>query len=224
MKNIIKGLCIVVSIGWLAACSTIPADTKNPVAKNQVQNEDSTEQALAGKKENSENETTKSAENGAGGIALEIPGREDLKTLVSETEFILVVDMASDFEVVRTPISGEKSVYMIDHEYQVTIQEIPKSPDHMQLQAGDTINLFVPVGMQQRLKGEEAGEIIPLFDAFPEFNEGEYLLFLAQFPNDSPHAKKFAPSNMNHIYRRAGDEYQNIVSDSIPVIKKDASF
>lgn len=50
MKNIIKGLCIVVSIGWLAACSTIPADTKNPVAKNQVQNEDSTEQALAGKK------------------------------------------------------------------------------------------------------------------------------------------------------------------------------
>ncbi|MFD1864207.1 hypothetical protein [Planococcus chinensis] len=224
MKNIIKGLCIVVLIGGLAACRNIPADPMNPVAKNQAQNEDSAEQALGGKKENSENETTKSAENVAGGIALEIPGREDLKTLVSETEFILVVDMASDFEVVRTPISGEKSVYMIDHEYQVTIQEIPKSPDHMQLQAGDTISLFVPVGMQQRLKGEEAGEIIPLFDALPEFNEGEYLLFLAQFPNDSPHVKKFAPSNMNHIYRGVGDEYRNIVSDSIPVIKKDASF
>jgi hypothetical protein len=134
------------------------------------------------------------------------------------------VDITSDYEVVRTPIIGENSVYMIDHEYQVTINEVPKSPDPIQLQAGDRINLIVPVGMQQRLVGKEAGELIPLFDKLPVFEEGEYLLFLEQFPNDSPHAKKFAPSNMNHIYRGVGDEYQNIVSDSIPVIKKDASF
>lgn len=66
--------------------------------------------------------------------------------------------------------------------------------------------------------------MIPLFDNLPEFKEGEYLLFLEKMPNGSAGDPAFTPSNMNHIYREVGDEYQNIVSEMIPVVKKDALF
>lgn len=224
MKKALKGLLLIGSIVGLVACNNTTEATKKIGAEDQGDVLVSKGQAMEGKKDINENEISGPAENATGGMALEVPGREDLKTLVSETEFILAVDMTNDYEVVRTPIVGEKSVFMIDHKYQVTIEEVFKKSNQMQLQAGDSVRLVVPVGMQQRIVGKEEGELIPLFDNLPVFEEGEYLLFLEQFPHDSPHAKEFAPSNMNHIYRGVGDEYQNIVSDLIPVIKKDESF
>lgn len=224
MKNTLKGIILFCSLIGMVACSNNIDEANKTDAEEQESSNVSARQAAVDKKDSRKNVKNEAIENGSGGVALEVPGRADLSALVAETEFIVIAEMTNDYEVTSTPITGENSVYMIENEYQATIKEVHKGSSKVQLQKGDSINLIVPVGMQQRLAGKEEGGVIPLFDNLPEIQKGEYLLFLEKIPKRSAHVTTFTPSNMNHIYREVGDEYQNIVSDMIPVVKKDATF
>lgn len=160
------------------------------------------------------------------GMGLLVPGTEDLNELVGATEFILAVRIDKDYETLEVRKTQE-DLYYVDRQYQMTIEKIFKEQNGNKYRPGNVIDLIVATGITQKKEGERGG-IVPLMDQLPEFEDGEYLLFLSannykDFDNAEignfqyiDEKEVFQISNYHHIYKKVGSKYINIGSDLIP--------
>ncbi|WP_075619567.1 hypothetical protein [Paenisporosarcina indica] len=157
------------------------------------------------------------------GIALSVPGHQDLKSLAVKTGFILSTNVDGEYNVVENKIEGENEVYSIDHHYKLIVEKTAKDKSGNKLEKGDVVDLIIPTGVQQKLNGKIGG-LIPLSDNTIALDNGKYLLFL-----ETTYYKPFDKnvmmiSNLNHVYKKVGKNYKNIGSDLIPEIKEDYEF
>lgn len=157
------------------------------------------------------------------GIALEVPGKENLKDLAAETETILKATVPGEYEVVEAEIEDENSLFMVEHIYKITVKKNAKSPNGTKYRKGDVLEMAVPAGVRQRLDGE-VGELVPLTEDTPVFETGEYLLFLEEVEYKALNKNVMMLSNFNHVYKKQGNKYKNIGSELIPVIEEDQSL
>lgn len=176
-------------------------------------------------------EEEKIIEQSVSGIGFPVPGTEDLNELVGATEFIMTVTIDQDYETHHVEMVQE-DLYYVTRQYKMTIEKIYKDRNGSKYRPGNVMDLIVATGITQKREGKRGG-IVSLMDQLPEFEEGEYLLFLrasnykdfdnAEISNVQYIDEKevFQISNYHHIYKKVGSKYLNIRSNLIPELTED---
>ncbi|AYC30253.1 hypothetical protein [Paenisporosarcina cavernae] len=152
-------------------------------------------------------------------MALLLPGYSTLEELVASTSEIIVVRLPEDYGVVRTPFA-DPTMVEVGHLYPLEVKEQLKGNFSETNDPEESIDLVVPIGLQQVLSDSKSG-ISPYLDQPIDFKGGEYLLFVEKSRNRLLKKDVLVPNTFHHIYRKDGNHYVNISSELVPEIDGD---